>query len=120
MATSKSKAVNFRQSKTYKRLVKLIAKSYMNKQRLNIAECPISIHLTFVFTSPNSYTKKKLKPIEDGSLVYQKKPDLDNLAKSILNALNETIYKDDSQIVELNVKKRYGDTDHVLIAIDKL
>ncbi|GAA3723099.1 RusA family crossover junction endodeoxyribonuclease [Salinicoccus jeotgali] len=119
-ASGKSKAVNSRRSRTYKRLVKLTAKSYMNRQRLTIAECPITVHLTFVFTPPKSYTKKKLKAIEDGSLVYQKKPDLDNLAKGILDALNETVYKDDSQIVELNVRKQYGDTDHVLIVIDKL
>ncbi len=92
----------------------------MNKQRLTIAECPIAVHLTFVFAPPKSYTKRKLKAIQDGVLRYQKKPDLDNLAKGILDALNQTVYKDDSQIVELNVKKQYGDTDHVLIAIDKL
>lgn len=118
--SGKSKAVNSRQSKTYKRLVKLTAKSYMNKQRLTIVECPIAVHLTFVFSPPKSYTKKKLKAIESGSLVYQKKPDLDNLAKGILDALNDTVYRDDAQIVELSVKKQYGDTDHVLIAVKKL
>ncbi|MCG1009240.1 RusA family crossover junction endodeoxyribonuclease [Salinicoccus sp. ID82-1] len=116
----KSKAVNSRQSVTYKRLVKLTAKSNMNKQRLTIAECPIAVHLTFVFTPPKSYTKKKLKAIQEGALRYQKKPDLDNLAKGILDALNQTVYKDDSQIVELNVKKQYGDTDHVLIQVKEM
>lgn len=84
-----------------------MAKNYMNKQRLTIAVCPIVVHLTFVFTPPKSYTKKKLTAIESDSLVYQKKPDLDNLAKEILDALNDTVYRNDVQIVELNVKKQY-------------
>lgn len=119
-ASGKSKAVNSRQSITYKRLVKLTAKSYMNRNRLSIAEYPIAVHLTFVYAPPKSYTKKKLKAIQDGLLMYQKKPDLDNLAKGVLDALNNTIYKDDSQIVELSVRKQYGDTDHVLVVIEKL
>ncbi|WP_411842132.1 RusA family crossover junction endodeoxyribonuclease [Salinicoccus sp. HZC-1] len=119
-ASGKSKAVNSRQSVTYKRLVKLAAKNYMNRNRLSIAECPISVYLTFVYTPPKSYTKKKLKAIQDGILMYQKKPDLDNLAKGVLDALNNTVYKDDSQIVELNVKKQYGDKDEVLIQIKEL
>jgi len=116
----KSRAVNSRQSINYKRLVKLTAKSYMNRNRLSIVDYPIAVHLTFVFAPPKSYTKKKLKAIQDGALMYQKKPDLDNLAKGILDALNQTVYKDDSQIVELNVKKQYGDTDHVTVKISKL
>lgn len=119
-AAGKSRAVNSKQSVTYKRLVKLTAKSYMNKNRLSISECPIAVHLTFVYTPPKSYTKKKLKAIQDGILMYQKKPDLDNLCKGVLDALNNTVYKDDSQIVELNVKKQYGNTDHVLVVIEKL
>lgn len=35
------------------------------------------------------------------------KPDLDNLAKSVLDALNGVLYVDDAQIVELFVRKRY-------------
>lgn len=119
-AAGKSRAVNSKQSVTYKRLVKLTAKSYMNKNRLSVAECPIAVYLTFVYAPPKSYTEKKLKAIQDGILMYQKKPDLDNLAKGVLDALNQTVYKDDSQIIELNVKKQYGDTDHVLVVIEKL
>lgn len=62
-ASGKSKAVNSRQSITYKRLVKLTAKSYMNRNRLSIADCPIAVRLIFAYAPPKSYTKKKLKAI---------------------------------------------------------
>lgn len=119
-ATGKSKAVNSRQSITYKRIVKMTAKSYMNKQRLTMTERSLAMRLTFVFTPPKSYTKKKLMAVESGELRYTKKPDLDNLAKGILDALNGTVYKDDSQIITLSINKEYGHTDHVLIKITEV
>lgn len=119
-ATGKSKAVNSRQSITYKRIVKMTAKGCMNKQHLILTESPLEMRLTFVFTPPKSYTKKKLRAVESGELRYTKKPDLDNLAKGILDALNGTVYKDDSQIITLSINKEYGHTDHVLINITEV
>lgn len=119
-ATGKSKAVNSRQSINYKRIVKYAAKSYMNKQRKTLTERPLAMRLTFVFSPPKSYTQKKLNAVESGELRYTKKPDLDNLAKSILDALNGTVYKDDSQIITLSINKEYGHTDHVLINITEV
>jgi Holliday junction resolvase RusA-like endonuclease len=43
-----------------------------------------------------------------GSERPTKKPDLDNLAKSVLDALNGVIYQDDSQIVSLHMTKVYS------------
>lgn len=40
---------------------------------------------------------------------YTKKPDLDNLAKAIKDALRGIVYHDDSQIVEAHLYKRYGE-----------
>ncbi|WP_462419995.1 RusA family crossover junction endodeoxyribonuclease [Salinicoccus sp. Marseille-QA3877] len=118
--SGQSRAVNSSKSKVYKRLVKLTAKSYMNRERITLTEKPLSVALTFVFKPPKSYAKSKLKAVESGELRYVKKPDLDNLAKSVLDALNETIYKDDSQIINLSLNKEYGHDDHVLIKINEV
>ena len=48
-----------------------------------------------------------------------KRPDIDNSAKSILDALESVIYKNDSQIIELHVYKAYG-TPSVAISIEEL
>jgi Holliday junction resolvase RusA-like endonuclease len=45
------------------------------------------------------------KPVRDMPTV---KPDADNLVKSLLDALNGILIEDDSQVCELNVKKRYA------------
>ena len=46
------------------------------------------------------------------------KPDADNLAKFVMDALNGTYYKDDSQVCALHVMKRYGDENSVRVQLD--
>jgi len=47
---------------------------------------------------------------KNGKAVYHtKKPDIDNLAKAVKDALKGIIYKDDSQIVEAHLFKQYGE-----------
>ena len=46
-----------------------------------------------------------------------KKPDLDNIAKAILDSLNGIAYKDDSQIVSLLISKKYSDRPRVEITL---
>lgn len=48
------------------------------------------------------------------------KPDIDNLAKSILDALNGVIYKDDSQVVVLTLQKYYDDDPRAEITIEEM
>ncbi|OOM55074.1 endodeoxyribonuclease RusA [Clostridium beijerinckii] len=66
-----------------------------------------SIKATIIayYKIPKSYSKKRLEAIRAGIERPQKKPDIDNVAKVILDSLNKIAYKDDSQITELIVKK---------------
>lgn len=120
MKNGQTRAYNSEKSVVYKRIIKAAALSEMNKQQLTMTDRPLAMRLTFVFTPPKSYTKKKLKAVESGELRYTKKPDLDNLAKAILDACNNTVYKDDSQIITLSINKEYGRTDHVAVEIKQL
>ena len=60
------------------------------------------------FKIPKSYTKKKQAQIMNDELLYTKKPDIDNLAKGVLDALNGTAYIDDSSIIGLMTLKGYA------------
>jgi Holliday junction resolvase RusA-like endonuclease len=53
-------------------------------------------------------------------LIYPaKKPDIDNVVKSVTDALNGLAYGDDSQIVSLYVHKRYGLVPMVEVEISR-
>ncbi|WP_334299865.1 RusA family crossover junction endodeoxyribonuclease [Anaerobutyricum hallii] len=49
-----------------------------------------------------------------------KKPDLDNVIKSILDALNKVAYHDDTQIVSLSMEKFYSDSPRVEVTINSI
>lgn len=52
-------------------------------------------------------------------LVPQKKPDIDNIAKLVLDAMNKFAFKDDTQITKLEVEKKYGNEEKIVIKIEE-
>ena len=70
-------------------------------------EGPIRARIVAYYKVPASYSKKRIQSIRDGLEYPTKKPDADNVAKVILDSLNDIAFHDDSQIVELTVIKRW-------------
>lgn len=48
------------------------------------------------------------------------KPDADNIAKIVLDALNGVAYKDDKQVVELDCRKRYATEPRLLVKVERV
>lgn len=69
------------------------------------------------FGIPKSYSKKKRREIEEGTLRPTKRPDADNIAKAVLDSLNGIAYKDDSAIVALEVYKYFDEKPRVEISL---
>lgn len=68
----------------------------------------LNVSLVFVFPRPrNKIWKTRAMP----SYPHTKKPDADNLAKCVLDALNGLAWVDDSQICELRCVKRVAAGD---------
>ena len=68
-----------------------------------------------VFQIPKSVSKKKQSEM-DGQPALRK-PDTDNIIKSILDPLNGIAYKDDSQVCKISGLKIYGKDPRVEITI---
>ena len=77
----------------------------------------ISVTLAFQMPIPKSITKKQRAKIIDGTVKYTKKPDADNLAKAVLDALNGVAYTDDSLITKLRISKYYSENPAVWMII---
>ena len=69
---------------------------------------------------PKSYPKYKQALCRCRMIAPAKKPDLDNVLKSIMDALNGYAFDDDSQIVKVIAEKVYADEPFVEVAIDEL
>ena len=68
---------------------------------------PLVMSIIAYFPIPKSTTKKDRLLISEGKLQPTKKPDADNIAKVICDALNGVAYGDDTQIISLTVTKQY-------------
>lgn len=80
-------------------------------------DAPLSVLITAVFPVPKSESKKHQQEMLDGAILPIKKPDADNIAKVICDALNGIAYADDSHIVSLMVIKEYGENPGVHVSI---
>jgi Holliday junction resolvase RusA-like endonuclease len=72
---------------------------------------PVRVNVDFVLLSP-------LKPLFPGFAAT--KPDMDNLEKSLFDALEGVFYTNDSRIVAKSVTKGYGDVPGVKVELFKL
>lgn len=70
-------------------------------------EGSISMHIFAYYPIPKSTSKKNAEAMRVGEILPTKKPDWDNIAKIICDALNGLAYKDDAQITCGAVYKAY-------------
>lgn len=80
-----------------------IARQVRSDFKLKPFEGALGLKLVFWMKKPKK--TKNLYPIV--------KPDLDNMAKLIKDALNGILWKDDSQIILLNCEKYYAETGSI-------
>jgi Holliday junction resolvase RusA-like endonuclease len=83
----------------YKQAIRL---AYVNAGG-EVLEGPVSVRIVCWFDRPESHSKKRRREREPKIT----KPDLDNVGKAILDALNEIAYNDDGQVYRLTVEKWY-------------
>lgn len=78
---------------------------------------PLAVDIIAFYEVPKSYSKKKKREMLDGQLYPTKKPDIDNIAKCVLDALNKLAYRDDTQVVKLHMEKHYAEIPRVEVEI---
>lgn len=99
---------------SYENFVKLC---YLNKYKGQKLDGDIIAEITAYFSIPKSFSKKKRSEAIEGKIMPTKKPDTDNIAKTILDSLNGIAFEDDKQVVALLVKKLYGEEAKVVVSL---
>ena len=77
----------------------------------------LEVDITAVFSIPKRTPKKNLAGMLDGSVRPTRKPDVDNIVKIILDALNGVVYKDDAKVVAVTARKIYGKDENVGVIV---
>ena len=101
----------------YENLVRLYYKMHKHGVKL---DGEIKASIVAVFPVPKSDSKKKRAQKLEGTIRPTTKPDCDNIAKAVLDALNHIAYDDDSQVVSLEVQKKYGEEPKTIVTLLEL
>jgi crossover junction endodeoxyribonuclease RusA len=84
------------------------AEAYLAPSRTGI---PFRVAIDFFFDRPVSLKKSIVDKVT--------KPDLDKLARSVLDALTGICFHDDSQVVDLHVTKNFGSPARAEITVEE-
>ena len=79
----------------------------------------LSVNIKAIFSIPKSAKKTDKDKILENTISPTKKPDIDNIVKIILDAMNKFAFKDDTQITKLSVEKEYGIEEKVIVEIEE-
>lgn len=79
----------------------------------------IKITIIAYMKIPKSTKKSEEKDMLENISSPIKKPDIDNIVKVVLDALNQFAFKDDMQITKLDVEKKYSLEEKIYIKIEE-
>ena len=70
-------------------------------------EGAVKLNITMLFAIPKSMKKADKELCKFNEVLPQKKPDVDNCLKAVMDGLNGVAYEDDKQVTSGNVVKRW-------------
>jgi Holliday junction resolvase RusA-like endonuclease len=104
--------------------------SSMNKKQIQwqvqphapkeLLQGPIEMHLTFYMPIPKQIRATERHAMINNVVKHYKRPDIDNLAYVVTNALKGVVYRDDSQICVMRLEKRYGEEPKTVIMVKEV
>ena len=87
--------------------------------RFKALEGRIKVNIIAYFSIPKTTKKSDINEMLENNISPTKKPDIDNIVKSILDSMNKFAFKDDNQITKLEVEKKYSLEDKVYVKIEE-
>jgi len=77
---------------------------------------PIRLEVRAVYLHPASWSLKKRANTDWKT----SKPDFDNVAKLVSDAINKVVFIDDAQVAEATVQKKYGPVAKLVVVVTEL
>ena len=81
---------------------------------------PLSLDAVFYMPIPKSANKGLRERMASERMMHTKKPDTDNMLKSVLDGCNGIAYKDDNQIAQIRATKVYSENPRVEVTISTI
>ena len=81
---------------------------------------PVGVYIHIRVGVPKSYSKKRTEDCLSGLERPTKKPDWDNVSKSVCDGMNGIVFDDDTQVVDAHVTKVYNAEAGVDVMVQEL
>jgi Holliday junction resolvase RusA-like endonuclease len=81
---------------------------------------PIKLVVSLALEVPASWSKKRRALALTGQICATKKPDADNVLKGLKDGCNGIVWRDDAQVVSIELRKAYGDTPQAAVSVLEL
>jgi Holliday junction resolvase RusA-like endonuclease len=98
----------------------LVGLSYRNSAKGYKFTSPVRVTIKAFHKPPKGKSKKVTEDMLNGRILPTKRPDVDNIAKIILDGLNKVAWDDDTQVIEMMVTKRYSEEPLVAVIIEEI
>jgi Holliday junction resolvase RusA-like endonuclease len=105
-------------TKNYESDVGMMAKAAMGASEPLEGALEAFIYVTFAV--PASYSKKRTEACLSGQEKHTKKPDLDNVVKSVIDGMDKIVFENDSQFTSIHATKVYGEVAKVEILVKQI
>lgn len=101
----------------YEKLVKDECNDAMRRQGVEMFTGSVRVDITARLIPAKATSRKKLALMMSGEIRPTRKPDADNIAKAVCDALNKVAYPDDAYVATLHVERFYDTHEGVDVAI---
>lgn len=98
-------------TKEYERRLHAAAWAEMAKHDIEMTDRPVAIEIIAFMDIPKSWSKIKRLEAEYGAISPVGTPDVDNIAKIVLDGIQGTLFKTDAQVTSLKCKKTFCHPD---------
>ena len=105
-------------TKNYESDVGMMAKAAMGASKPLEGALEAFIYVTFAV--PASYSKKRTEACLSGQEKHTKKPDLDNVVKSVIDGMDKIVFENDSQFTSIHATKVYGEVAKVEVLVKQI
>lgn len=114
-----SKAYTPKETVSYENLVKVTYQEAAKGKRFGDDDM-LDVRIIAYYEVPQSVSKKKRKLMLEHKIRPTKTPDWDNIGKVVCDSLNRIAYRDDSRVVDAQVRKFYSENPRVEVMIRKV
>ena len=85
----------------------------------NMLENRIKMEIVAYLKMPKTVKKLEKEKILKNEISPQKKPDIDNIAKVVLDSLNNYVIKDDIQVSKISIEKKFSEEEKLYIKLEE-